>query len=256
MVATGETTITPFHTVTITAKYTGRIYPYATHVATVLSRRLRHLQGGPALVEFNDHRVCYLALTNTAPYSVTIGRNEFIGELDQWTNVDDPRPLDQDIVTKFINKQETKAQKLVNPSNGTKALSDQEIHDKANLNVPDQFKKGYLQLLQKYRKVISVSKTILRRCKTYKHRLYLKEGSASVPKKFPLKPDHQTFVEQSLQEWLRLGVVRRTKSSYNSPIFCVPKKGGGGLLSSKIQRTQRKDPHGQILNERSQGVHQ
>ena len=100
----------------ITAKYTGRIDPYATHVATVLSRRLRHLQGGLALVEFNDHRVCYLALTNTAPYSVTIGRNEFIGELDQWTNVDDPRPLDQDIVTKFINNLETKAQKLVNPA--------------------------------------------------------------------------------------------------------------------------------------------
>ena len=145
------------------------------------------------MVEFNDHRFCYLALTNTAPYSVTIGRNQFIGELDQWTNVDDPRSLDQDIVTKFINKLETKAQKLVNPSNGTKALSDQEIHDKANLNVPDQFKKRYLQLLQKYRKVISVSKTDLRRCKTYKHRLYLKEGSASVPKKIPTQTRSPDF---------------------------------------------------------------
>ena len=46
---------------------------------------------------------------------------------------------------------------------------------------------------------------------------------------FPLKPHHQIFVEQSFQEWLRLGVVRRMKSSYNPPIFCVPKKGGGGL---------------------------
>ena len=129
LVATGETTISPFSMTTITAKYTG-------HAATFMSTRLRHLQGGPALVKFNDHRVCYLAITNTAPYSVTIGRNEVIGGLD------DPRPLDQDIVTKFISKLETKAQKLMlNPSGSTKLLSDQKIQDKANLNVPDQFNK-------------------------------------------------------------------------------------------------------------------
>ena len=131
-------------------------------------------------------------------------------------------------MTKFIAKLETKAQKLVlNPSDGTKLLSDQEIQDKAHLIVPDQSKKQYLQLLQKYRRVICVSKKDLKRCKTYKHRLYFKDHQLVCQKQFPLKPDHQTFVEQSLQEWLRLGVVRRTKSSYNSPIFCVPKKGGG-----------------------------
>ena len=88
--ATGKTTISPFSTTTITAKCTGHIDPYATKVATVMFRRLRHIQGGPALVKFNDHQVCYLAVTNTAPYLVTIGRNEFIGGLDQWTNIDDP----------------------------------------------------------------------------------------------------------------------------------------------------------------------
>ena len=167
--ATGETTISPFSTTTITAKYTGHIDPYATHVVTVMSPKLRHLRGGPALVKFNDRRVCYLAVTNTAPYLVTIGRNEFISGLDQWNNLDEPQPLDQDIVTKFINKLETKAQKrLLNLSDPTKLLSKQEIQDQANLNVPDQFKAQYLQLWRKYLKVISVSKTDLGRCKTYK----------------------------------------------------------------------------------------
>ena len=141
LVATGKTTISPFSTTTITAKYTGHIDPYATHVVTVMSPRLRHLQGGPALVKFKNRQVCYLAVTNTAPYSITIGRNEFIGGLDQWNNVEEPQPLDQDIVTKFINKLETKAQKrLLNPGDPTKMLSDQEIQDRASLNVPKQFK--------------------------------------------------------------------------------------------------------------------
>ena len=84
LIATGETTISAFSTTNITAKFTG-------HVVTVMSRRLRHLQGGPALVKFNDNNVCRIAVTNSAPYSVTIGRHEFIGGLDQWTNVDQPR---------------------------------------------------------------------------------------------------------------------------------------------------------------------
>ena len=127
-----------------------------------MSKRLRHLQGGPALVKFNDHCVCYLMVTNTAPYLVTIGRHEFIGGLDQLNKVDEPQPLDQDLMTEFIKKLKTKAHKhFLNPSDPAKLLSDQEIQDPANLNVPDKFKAQYLQLLRKYRKVISVSKTDL-----------------------------------------------------------------------------------------------
>ena len=45
---------------------------------------------------------------------------------------------------------------------------------------------------------------------------------------FPLKPGHQDFVEPSLCEWLKLRVVRKTKSAYTLPVFCVPKKSGQG----------------------------
>ena len=72
-------------------------------------------------------------------------------------------------------------------------------------------------------------KTDLGRCNRYKHCLHLKDNVPVYQKQFPLKPEHQQFIEQSLTEWLKLGVVRRTQSSYNSPIFCVPKKSGQGL---------------------------
>ena len=29
-----------------------------------------------------------------------------------------------------------------------------------------------------------------------------------------------------MAEWLKLGVVQKSDSLYNSPVFCVPKKGG------------------------------
>ena len=142
-----------------------------------------------------------MALTNTAPYAVHIGRNELIGGLDQWTSTDEPIPLDDLTIEKFISKLEAKSAKFLrDPPGQTSTLSDEEIMQRANLNVPDEFKSRYLQLLYKYRKVISTSKTDLGRCKTYKHRLHLKDDQAVYQKQFPLKPDHQQFVEQSLQE--------------------------------------------------------
>jgi hypothetical protein len=42
-------------------------------------------------------------------------------------------------------------------------------------------------------------------------------------------PEHQQFIEQSLEEWLKLGVVKCANSLYNLPIFGVPKKQGQGL---------------------------
>ena len=89
-----------------------------------------------------------MAITNTAPYPITLGQNEFIGALDQWTDVDDPLPLEQKMIDQFIHKLDTKTQRL---------MADQEIDNKANLNVPEQYKAQYLNLLQKYRKLISVS---------------------------------------------------------------------------------------------------
>ena len=48
-------------------------------------------------------------------------------------------------------------------------------------------------------------------------------------KQFKIPDAHRGFIEQTLDEWLRLGVVRHSNLLYNSPIFCVPKKQGQGL---------------------------
>jgi hypothetical protein len=48
-------------------------------------------------------------------------------------------------------------------------------------------------------------------------------------KQFKIPEAHHQFIEQTLEEGLKLGVVRRSDLLYNSPIFCVPKKQGQGL---------------------------
>ncbi len=58
---------------------------------------------------------------------------------------------------------------------------------------------------------------------------HLKDNNPVYRKQFKIPEAHQNFIEATLDEWLKLGVVKRSNSLYNSPLFCVPKKQGQGL---------------------------
>ena len=92
---TGETTLKELQTSVVNVRNTGNLTPYSTPVVTIASPHHRHLIRGPAIVQFNQNKVCKVAITNTAPYPITLRQNEFIGALDQWTGVEQPIPLDQ-----------------------------------------------------------------------------------------------------------------------------------------------------------------
>ncbi len=62
--------------------------------------------------------------------------------------------------------------------------------------------------------------------KDFTHWIHLKDDQPIFQKQFNLPEAHTQFIKQSLDEWLKLGVVRQSNSPYNSPIFCVPKKQG------------------------------
>jgi hypothetical protein len=65
--------------------------------------------------------------------------------------------------------------------------------------------------------------------KHFKHKIPLKTQDPVYRKQFKISEAHHQFIEQTLDEWLKLGVVKRSNSLYNSPIFCIPKKQGQGL---------------------------
>ncbi len=69
----------------------------------------------------------------------------------------------------------------------------------------------------------------LGRAKNFTHKIHLKDNNPVYRKQFKIPEAHQNFIEATLDEWLKLGVVKRSNSLYNSPLFCVPKKQGQGL---------------------------
>jgi hypothetical protein len=102
------------------------------------------------------------------------------------------------------------------------------IKEHANINVPSSYLSKYRSLLLKHFSIVSIDKLDLGRVNHFFHKIHLKDNEPVYRKQFKIPDAHRPFLEESLAEWLKLGVVQKSDSLYNSPVFCVPKKGGYG----------------------------
>jgi hypothetical protein len=87
----------------------------------------------------------------------------------------------------------------------------------------NKFKQQYVDILHKHQNATSANKYDLGLTKIYNHKIYLKDNNPVYRKQFKIPQSHLSFIEQFLDEWLKLGVVKRANTLYNLLIFCVPK---------------------------------
>jgi hypothetical protein len=100
-----------------------------------------------------------------------------------------------------------------------KIFSKTEIEQKVNLHLPNEYKQCYVDILFKHQEAISVNKFDLGQAKNFTHKIHLKDNNPVYCKQIKIPEAHQTFIEQTLNEWLKLGVVKRSNSLYNSPLW-------------------------------------
>ncbi len=104
------------------------------------------------------------------------------------------------------------------------------IEQNVHINVPEQYKKQYLQVILKNHEAVSQNKFDLGRTDTLMHEIVLKTPEPIYVKQFKIPDAHRQEVERHVLEWLKLGVIQPARSRYNSPIFAVMKKYGGVRL--------------------------
>ena len=61
------------------------------------------------------------------------------------------------------------------------------------------------------------------------HNIELKDRNPVYTQQFRLPTEHLKTIKENVMAWMKIGIVERARSKYNSPIFCVPKKEGQGL---------------------------
>ncbi len=88
------------------------------------------------------------------------------------------------------------------------------------MQVSKKIKEKYIDILFKHQDTHNIDKYDLGLAKNFMHKINLKDSVYRKQIKIP-EVNHQ-FIEQTLDEWLKLGVVQRSNSLNNSPIFGIP----------------------------------
>jgi hypothetical protein len=217
--ATKQVTIPAMTSSMVTTKFNGETHLDKTYVATIHCPGSPTLTGVPSLVSIDRNYNCKIIIENCAPYEVMIKRNDIMGIVE--IEEDELYPLTDDTAAEICASIKNNI-----PKTTRTRLTRDEIARRCNLQVPDEYRERYIDILFKHQDAISLDKYDLGLAKNYKHKIHLKNEDLVYRKQFKIPEAHHQFIENTLEEWLKLGVVRRSDLLYNSTIFCVPKKQG------------------------------
>jgi hypothetical protein len=78
-------------------------------------------------------------------------------------------------------------------------FSHDEIAQKTHLNVPEEYKQRYIDILYKHQAAISVNKMDLGRAKKFTHKIHLKDSNPIYHMQFKIPEAHQNFIKA---EWM------------------------------------------------------
>ena len=81
-------------------------------------------------------------------------------------------------------------------------------------------------ILFDFRDVISANKYDLGRTDTMEHEIVVRDNEPVWRPNFRIPDADLDFVKNAAKEWLRLGLIRPSRSNYNAALFCVRKKDG------------------------------
>ena len=182
--------------------FNGTTTPNSSYVATIFSPESRLISGGPALIKIGEKNMCYIEVANCAPFGQYLSRGSIIAMVEK-EDINAIQEMDGKVIDDFIQEIKEKDDHI-NAAAERKTLSRQEIEQRANMKVPQEFKKKYLDLLSKYSDVISVDKHDLGKANDFYHRINLKDKAPVYRKQFVIPEAHHDFIEQSLAEWLKL----------------------------------------------------
>ena len=86
-----------------------------------------------------------------------------------------------------------------------------------------------LQLLYEYQDCFSCSKDDIGCCDILQREIHLDTDKPIFIPQFRLSSQHFAAIKDQLAAWIRAGIVQRSRSPYNNPVFCVPKPHNRGF---------------------------
>jgi len=158
------------------------------------------ISGPSTWVSFDNRKQCTLQIQNCAPHEVSLKAGDILGILD--TEKDTPIPFSDESLATICEQIHQRLPKVKK-----RTWTRKEIEDRCRLGAPDPYRSQYIDILFKHQAAISMDKYDLGLAKDFTHQIHLKDDQPIFRKQFNLPEAHTQFIEQSLDKWLKLGVV-------------------------------------------------
>ena len=164
----------------------------------------------------------FIVATNSNPYPIFLKTTDDAGEVS-----DTPPlqiiPIDEAHISAFGTEELTGAI--------PKATSEKLAYLKANIQCPseisDEVKSEYVKLILQNHDVFASDKFDLGFTDVISHKINMKTQQPVYTKQFRIPDTHQKEILDHIVGWQKQNVIEECASPFNSPVFCVPKKGGG-----------------------------
>jgi hypothetical protein len=166
----------------------------------------------------NRNRI-FVVITNNNPYQVCIKPSQILGEtVDIEAKI---LPVDEAKISAFNTNVTTGQTSTCTP--------EKEEYLKQNLNCPTEgnLHVQYEELILRNHDVFAKDKYDLGFSDAVSHKINMKNSQPVYIKQFRIPDAHQDVILDHIKEWQNKNVIEECSSPYNSPVFCVPKKGGG-----------------------------
>ena len=176
----------------------------------------------------------FIVATNTNPYPIFLKPSDEAGEV-----TDTPTlqiiPVDEAHISAFGNENMTGAIPA--------ATSEKLAFIRNNIQCPSdmaaEVKEEYMKLVIQNHDVFASGKFDLGFTDAISHKINMKTKQPVYTKQFRIPDMHQNEILEHITEWLKQSVIEECQSPYNSPVFCVPKKGGGLRIVQDLREINR-----------------
>ena len=163
------------------------------------------------------YSICYL--TNSSFNPQKIPKGTMVGHCEK-VDPSELHPFDLEATTPKSNSA------VVPPRPKLTRERRKKIEELASLDhLSAKDKQKLLDLLFKHHKCLSLSEFDLGCCRIGSHNIPTIPGAPpAYSKQFPLGYEQEMEVRRQILEWIKLGIVTETESSFNSSLFCIKKK--------------------------------
>jgi hypothetical protein len=157
-----EQTLPAPASIVITAKYKGNVDKNCNYIASIFVPKTPMISGMPAIVSIDKNNNFKIIVDNCAPYNVIIDRNDLLGIMD--AEPDNLIPLEDSTISAILQNIENQLPKVPK-----KKLTKNKIALKEHLNVPEQYKQKYIDILYKHQQAIRANKYDLGLATNFNH---------------------------------------------------------------------------------------